>query len=259
MSVISGETIKRLIESKELILEPLDTQCLQPASIDLRVGRRAIKSPVGEERGAVIDLTRDNKIGILPGQFASVLTLERLTLPLNICGRIGLRSFYARRGLISFHGAQVDPGFSGYLVVPLVNVGPETIALEYGKPFSTLELNYLETASSKTYSGDYQDQADFPADDINFLLSARTVSLAEIPSLKDEITQLRSRFSSLENLHEDVTTLREDLEELLEDLEKSKELKEEVKAKLQKRLAAMAKSQKVIPAAEVARRLGLQW
>ena len=259
MSVISGETIEKLIQSKELILEPLDKECLQPASIDLRVGRRAIKSPVGETRGAVIDLAKEKKIEILPGQFASVLTLERLLLPVSICGRIGLRSFYTRRGLISFHGAQVDPGFSGYLVVPLVNVGPETITLEYSKPFSTLELNYLETASSKTYSGDYQDQSDFPADDINFLLQARTVSLAEIPSLRDDLTQLRSRFSSLENLHEDVTMLREDLEELLEDLEESKELKEEVKAKLRERLATMAKSRKVIPATEVARKLGLHW
>lgn len=259
MSVISGETIEKLIQRKELILEPLDKECLQPASIDLRVGRRAIKSPVGEERGRVVDLAKENKIDILSGQFAEVLTLERFTLPLNICGRVGLKSFYARRGLVSFHGTQVDPGFRGHLVIPLVNVGPETITLDYGKPFSTLELSYLEAASSKAYSGDYQDQTDFPADDINFVLQARTVSLAEIPSLKDELTRLRSRFGTLESLYEDVTSLREDLEELLEDLERGKELKEEVKAKLQKCLAAIAKGQEGIPAAEAARRLGLQW
>lgn len=259
MSVISGEAIEKLIESKELMLEPFDKGRLQPASIDLRCGRRAIKSPVGETRGEVVDLAKDKKVEILPGQFASVLTLERLVLPASICGRVGLRSFYARRGLISFHGAQVDPGFRGHLVVPLVNVGPETVTLEYGKPFSTLELSHLETASSKTYSGEYQDQTDFPADDINFLLHAQTVSLAEIPSLREQLTQLRGRFSSLENLHEDVMALREDLEELLENLEESKELKDDVKVKLRERLAAITKGQKVISATEVARKLGLQW
>ena len=110
MSVISGETIEKLIQSKELILEPLDKECLQPASIDLRVGGRVMKSPVIDERGMVVDLARESKTAVLPGQFASVLTLEKLVLPLNICGRVGLRSFYARKGLISFHGTQVDPG-----------------------------------------------------------------------------------------------------------------------------------------------------
>jgi len=195
MSVISGETIEKLIQSKELILEPLDKECLQPASIDLRVGRRAIKSPVGETRGLVVNLTRENKIGILPGQFVSVLTLERLTLPLNICGRVGLRSFYARRGLISFHGTQVDPGFSGHLVVPLVNMGPEAIILDYGKPFVTLELNYLETASSKPYFGDYQDQTDFSPRDIDFITRAHMVTLPDILQLRQDIAELREALS----------------------------------------------------------------
>lgn len=195
MSVISGQTIERLIESKELIIEPLDKGCLQPASIDLRVGNRAMKSPVIEERGMVVDLARENTTAVLPGQFASVLTLEKLVLPLSICGRVGLRSFYARKGLISFHGTQVDPGFNGHLVVPLVNMGPEPIILEYSKPFITLELHYLETASSNPYSGDYQDQVDFSPDDINFILRAHAVSVTEVLRLRQDIAELRETFS----------------------------------------------------------------
>lgn len=195
MSVISGEKIEQLIEKKELIIEPLDRECLQPASVDLRVGRRVMKSPILREQGKVIDLAKEKETSILPGQFASVLTLERLVLPLNICGRVGLRSFYARKGLISFHGTQVDPGFSGYLVVPLVNMGPEPIILEYGKPFVTLELNYLETASSKTYSGDYQNQTDFSPDDINFILRAQAVGVTDFLQVRQDIVELRETFS----------------------------------------------------------------
>lgn len=196
MSVISGETMERLIKSKELILEPFDKECLQPASIDLRAGGRAMKSSVIDERGMVVDLARESKTAVFPGQFAAVLTLEKLALPLNICGRVGLRSFYARKGLISFHGTQVDPGFSGHLVVPIVNMGPEPIILEYGKPFITLELNYLETASSKPYSGDYQDQHDFSLDDINFILRApQAVSVTDVLGVRQDIAQLRETFS----------------------------------------------------------------
>lgn len=192
MSVLSAETMERLIESKELVIEPFDKQCLQPASIDLRVGGRVMKSPILNDRGKVMDLAKEKKATILPGQFAAVLTLERLSLPLSICGRMGLRSSYARKGLISFHGTQVDPGFSGHLVVPLVNIGPEPITLDYGQPFGTLELNYLETASSKAYSGDYQDQDDFSLDDKNFILRARMAeSRSEILELIQDVGELR--------------------------------------------------------------------
>lgn len=191
MSVISGETIEKLIESGELIVEPLDKECLQPASIDLRVGGQVMKSPILNERGKVVDLVKEKRAEILPGQFAAVLTLEKLALPRNICGRMGLRSSYARRGLISFHGTQVDPGFSGHLVVPLVNMGPEPITLEYGKPFSTLELNYLETASSKPYSGDYQNQTDFSLEDKNFILRVQTASRSEVLQLIQDVADLR--------------------------------------------------------------------
>lgn len=192
MSIISGETMKRLIESKELIIEPLDAGCLQPASIDLRAGRQVMKSPILEDtQGKVVDLAKEKRTKILPGQFVAVLTLERLSLPNNICGRMGLRSSYARRGLISFHGTQVDPGFSGHLVVPIINMGPEPITLQYGKPFGTLELNYLETASSKPYSGEYQNQDDFSLDDKNFILRARMAGRSEILQLIQDVAELR--------------------------------------------------------------------
>lgn len=205
MSVISGEEIERLVESGELVIEPLDKECLQPASIDLKVGGRLMKGPFLKEKGKVLDLAAEGKTEILPGQFAAVITLERLSLPLNICGRMGLRSSYARRGLISFHGTQVDPGFSGHLVVPLLNMGPEPIILQYGHPFSTMELNYVKTASSKPYSGVYQNQVDFPLEDINFITRARMVTSSEIVTLIQDVTEFRSK---IPQLTQDVTDLR---------------------------------------------------
>jgi len=215
MSVLSGETIEKLIiESKELIIAPLDKECLQPASIDLKVGGKAMKGRAGEELAKVIDLVKENEVGILPGQFVSVLTLERLSLPPNICGRLGLRSSYARKGLVSFHGTQVDPGFSGHLVVPLVNMGPQLITLRYGKPFSTLELSYLETASSKPYSGGYQNQNDFSLEDVNFVLSAQMVSAPDILRVREEIAQLREVTRGIQNIPQDIHRLEESVQNL---------------------------------------------
>ena len=36
--ILSHQTIRRMIDKKELLIEPLETKAIQPASIDCRLG-----------------------------------------------------------------------------------------------------------------------------------------------------------------------------------------------------------------------------
>lgn len=77
-------------------------------------------------------------------------------------------------------GAHVDPGFSGHLVVSVFNTGPRPIVLRYGEPFCTMEFSKLESPSEKPYSGAYQNQEDFPSENIEFLIGAGGTTLYEV-------------------------------------------------------------------------------
>lgn len=162
---------------------------------------RALVSPVGEERGEVKDLReeRENTYGIKTGQFVSVMTEEWFSFPNDICGRFGLRSEYVRKGLIAFGGLQIDPGWSGRLVILLFNIGPEPAPIKLGEKMFTIEFHRLETPTQNPYKGRYQNQTYFPSEDINFILRARTVSLAEIKPIKEEISWLKSELDSLKS------------------------------------------------------------
>jgi len=222
MGILSGKQISELVKKKELLIEPFEPEFIQPASYDLRLGRKILASPLNSETlGMVIELTEKNlTYQIHSGQMIGVLSHEKLIIPLNICGRFGIRSTFARRGINAFGGLQLDPGFRGRLTMNLLNVGPEPVTLTLYEPLFTVEFQKLEEPAEVGYSGPFQDQDDFPADQYNYILSARTTSLAEIPLLRKEMTRL--------------SVLIEEFEENFPDLDEGLELRPEIKERLLK-------------------------
>jgi len=222
MSTLSGKKIAELVKDGVLKIEPFDPKLIQPASYDLRLGPKILASPLSSENlGIVIQLTeKDPSYQIQSGQMVGVLSLEKLKVPLEICGRFGIRSTFARRGINAFGGLQLDPGFRGRLTMNLLNVGPEPVTITLHEPLFTVEFQRLEEPADVEYSGPYQDQDDFPADQYNYILSARTTSLAEIPLLRKEMTRL--------------SALIEDLEDSLPDPDEGLELRPEIKERLLK-------------------------
>jgi len=254
MAILSGGAIERLTQAGQLGIEPFHEDAIQPASYDLRLGKRALISPKGDQRGRVVDLDKekDQMLTILPGQYVAILTEERLRLPNDICARFGLKSSLARKGLMAFGGIQVDPGFEGRLAISLFNVGPENIQVKVGTPMLTIEFEKLDEPTSKPYSGEYQHQDDFPAEQYNFIMSAHTVSLAEIPDLREEVRELNKRLMA-------VDVLREDIEEILQAPDQGLELKGEVKERLRRCLLVRGREAGTRTASDVARDLGLVW
>ena len=220
MGTLSGRQIKELVKRGDLFIEPFDEELVQPATYDLRLGPKILASPLSSEKlGVVIELTeKDSSYRIHSGQMVGVISLERLKLPLDISGRFGIRSAYARRGINAFGGLQLDPGFRGRLTLNFLNVGPEPVTLTVNEPLFSVEFQRLEEPAEAAYSGPFQDQDDFPAEQYNYILSVRTTSLAEIPNLRLDITRLN--------------VLLEELEEALPDPDEGLELKPEVEERL---------------------------
>ena len=220
MGTLSGRQIKELVKRGDLVIEPFDEDLVQPATYDLRLGSNILASPLSSEKlGVVIELTeKESSYRIHSGQMVGVISLEKLRIPLDVSGRFGIRSVYARRGINAFGGLQLDPGFRGRLTLNLLNVGPEPVTLTLHEPLFSVEFQRLEEPAEVAYSGPFQDQDDFPAEQYNYILSARTTSLAEIPNLRMEITRL--------------SALIEELEEALPDPDEGLELKPEVEDRL---------------------------
>ena len=131
MGMLTGGQIRRNVESGELVIKPFNSSMVMPASYDLLLQNRVLASPLAPDiRGTIVVLSDDSPIYFIqPEQMVAVMSAEWMQLPLDICGRFGIRSEYTRKGLNGFGGLQLDPGFRGHLTMTFRNLGPEPVPL----------------------------------------------------------------------------------------------------------------------------------
>ncbi len=95
--MLTDKQIEDAIKAGELDIENFDKEeCLQPASYDMRLGRWAYTSQSNEK----IDLEKKGLLVIDQGEFAVVELYERIKCSNIIAGQLGLRSEFAKRGLL---------------------------------------------------------------------------------------------------------------------------------------------------------------
>jgi dCTP deaminase len=175
MSVLSDRSIREEIDAGRLVIDPWNEHNLQPASVDLRLGRefrvfRNYRLPYIDPKQEMPSLTEleiidDASQFILhPGEFALAVTVESVAIPDDIVGRLDGKSSLGRLGLIVHSTAGfVDPGFQGRLTLELTNIANLPIALYYAMPVSQISFMRLSTPAAKPYgsggSSKYQGQS----------------------------------------------------------------------------------------------------
>jgi len=197
-TLMDHNSIKQAIDSGKLKIDGFDEKSLNPASYDARIGKWAFSSSVKQKT----DVESKGSILLEPGDFAVVTTFEKFELPLDVAGLIGIRSHYARKGIIELSGPQVDPGFKGVLVIGLFNASPRGIIIPYKEPFLTIDFVQLVQPAKEGYKGPYQDQDTIPTADIEWLTETKGMSFGEVVktlgSLSNNVSSLATSMQSFE-------------------------------------------------------------
>lgn len=90
-------------------------------------------------------LTEDEPyVTIKPGDFALLITLERLKLTPDVMAFISIRFRYKKQGLINISGFHVDPNYSGRIIFSVYNAGPHDIILKYTDPVFMIFFHEIE-------------------------------------------------------------------------------------------------------------------
>jgi len=194
---LSDGDIKKAMENGDIIIDPFEERCLEPASYDMRMGKEVVKESGRiniEEKGAVI---------LEPGDLVVFGTLEYIKISRRYIGHIGLRSHYTRKGLALLAGPQIDPGYSGILTIAVSNLGPGTITIPYMEKVITIEFFKLITEATREYQGIFKDQRSIPTGDIEYIMSSTGVSISgvvrEISALSRSVAELNSTVNNLKS------------------------------------------------------------
>jgi dCTP deaminase len=163
MAVLSDRDIKDQIAAGRILIEPLDRDAIQPASVDLRLDSafrvfNVTARPYVDVREPVDGLTRLVTISpnepfiVQPGVFCLATTLETITLPDDIVARVDGRSSLGRLGLLVHATAgYVDPGWTGKLTLELSNQSQMPIALYYGMRVAQISFLRLSSPVDRPY------------------------------------------------------------------------------------------------------------
>lgn len=184
--------IKDAVQQGDMDIDPLSDELLQPASYDLRVGAEAFVSDADE----VTDVAKRGLVVIEPGEFAVLMTLERVRCGPQVAGQLGLTSTFARQGLMLLSGPQIDPGFDGVLVVRVTNLAPQRVTLAYEVPFLTAQFFRLSSPVDEPYSGSRQGQAGLDPADIQEMANPESPTIGgmvrSLASLARDVGDLKT-------------------------------------------------------------------
>jgi len=97
-------------------------------------------------------LKEHEQIAIPPGQFALLLTEERVKMPVNSLGFISIKAGKKFCGLVNVSGFHVDPGFDGRLKFSVYNAGSRNVVLTRGNPLFVLWISEFDSGHVDPYT-----------------------------------------------------------------------------------------------------------
>ena len=109
--ILSDRSIKEALAAGRIVIEPYDEGCVQPASVDLRMGRlfRVFRNHTAgtidvkldqAELTELIEVPEDGVFMLHPGEFVLGSTYERVGVGDDLVGRVEGKSSLGRLGLL---------------------------------------------------------------------------------------------------------------------------------------------------------------
>jgi len=182
-------------------------------AITLRIGGEIYITPGLENTAPNLHtkkaLAVDEAFTIPPGQFAFLVTQEKITIPQDAMGFISFKARYKMKGLVNVSGFHVDPGFSGPLIFSVFNAGPAPVHLQRGLPLFLLWLANLDAPSIERKTAPAKD--GIHPDVINSITGVVDSIYALEKRIEDNLHKLAEEDKSLNNRIHDMEKTQQKL------------------------------------------------
>ena len=165
--ILNDGTLRKLIQEKKLIIDPLEDYQIQASSVDLRLGNEFIIFP---ENIGIIDIRSinlnnaiekiqvDDYFIIQPKKFVLATTVEYVKLPDDITAFVEGRSSLGRLGLFIENAGWVDAGFEGNITLEFFNANSVPIKIYPGMRICQLVFAKMVEKAQRPYRGKYYGQ-----------------------------------------------------------------------------------------------------
>lgn len=167
--MLADSQIKYYLHTRQIVIDPLEVEDIQPASVDLHLGtgfRMFDDTEVHEidpyrtyhngepcpkiPEMLATDSTMPLRLG--PQQFVLGHTAERVVVSPKLLGRLEGKSSLGRLGLaVHITAGFVDPGWEGHLTLEIVNLSPHMWVLRPGQPIAQIAFDRMVGTVERPY------------------------------------------------------------------------------------------------------------
>lgn len=193
MAFLGVRELKEL-QQNHTIIEPFQDERVKNGAYELSLGSEVFLT---DSKSGKVDILNDNsrQVDINPGQFALLLTKEKVNVPKDKIAFISIKAGEKLKGLVNVSGFHVDPGFNDHLLFSVYNAGPSTIVLNFGEPYFPIWFAELTNGlqNDEAYNQDnehYGKLSHIPSKYIEFL---KRGELTSPKALFDKIKDVESK------------------------------------------------------------------
>ena len=165
MSFWSSQTLRSRLPN---LIEPFNENQIESASYELCLGEEVYISPLPDtplKERKIITLNDKDSVAIPPGQFAFLITSEKIKIPNNALAFISIKFKFKSKGLINVSGLHVDPGYRGKLIFAVYNAGP--LPLHIGRGERVFSIWYADLDQDDENPRNKIDYDSIPTDLMN--------------------------------------------------------------------------------------------
>jgi dCTP deaminase len=161
--ILADVSIRALVDSGRLVIDPYDASLVQPASVDVRLGSefRVMRNTHAthidpfeplEDLMERVEVGPTEQFVLHPSEFALAHTAETFVFPDDVVGVVNGKSSLGRLGLLIHATAgYVDPCFAGSVVLELSNVSTLPIILRPQMKVAQIVFQKMDRAAERPY------------------------------------------------------------------------------------------------------------
>jgi len=182
--------------SKHNLIDDFKEHRIDCAAYTLRMGRQYYLSADQDALSSnkIEQLEAGSSLVIPPGQFAFLLTEERVHVPRNAIAFISMKSDLKFRGLVNVSGFHVDPGYDAPLKFAVFNAGPKPVCIKHLDDCFLIWYADLDDGSEEYSKSDAQNRnytRGITGKDVSGILGAVT-SVSVLAKKLDDLEKTQS-------------------------------------------------------------------
>ncbi len=123
-------------------------------------------------------LVERTELVVEPGEVVFVLSIERLELPVDMVAQLSPKRKMSQSGVLTLGGLTVDPGYSGRLLVGLLNFSSTPFVLQPQRKLIAATFYRLSAEEKKDIRGTAERLEDFPDELVDVMQKYKPIGSA---------------------------------------------------------------------------------